>query len=73
VDGLARVNRTFRDKEDGLLVGYAPLTENPYEALAEYSARDQNTRPLGHDLDDAIAKVVEGGQFAEKPNVPNLS
>ena len=25
---LARVNRTFRGKEDGLLVGYAPLAEN---------------------------------------------
>jgi type I restriction enzyme, R subunit len=32
MQALARVNRTFRDKQDGLLVGYAPLTENLYAA-----------------------------------------
>ena len=47
MQALARVNRTFRNKQDGLLVGYAPLTENLYEALAEYTARDQNTKPHG--------------------------
>jgi len=57
MQALARVNRTFRDKQDGLLVGYAPLTDSLYEALAEYSARDQNIRPMGRDLDQAIAKV----------------
>jgi hypothetical protein len=31
MQALARVNRTFRNKQDGLLVGYAPLTENLYE------------------------------------------
>ena len=59
MQALARVNRTFRNKQDGLLVGYAPLTENLYAALAEYTARDQNTRPLGRDIDDAIAKVQD--------------
>jgi type I restriction enzyme R subunit len=59
MQALARVNRTFRGKQDGLLVGYAPLTENLYEALAEYSARDQNTRPMGRDIDDAVAKVQD--------------
>ncbi len=57
MQALARVNRTFRDKQDGLLVAYAPLTDNLYEALAEYSDRDQNTKPMGRDLDDAVAKV----------------
>jgi type I restriction enzyme R subunit len=57
MQALARVNRTFRDKQDGLLVGYAPLTENLYAALAEYTANDQRTKPLGRDLDEAIAKV----------------
>jgi type I restriction enzyme, R subunit len=59
MQALARVNRTFRNKQDGLLVGYAPLTENLYEALAEYTARDQNTKPLGRDIDDAVAKVQD--------------
>jgi len=59
MQALARVNRTFRNKQDGLLVGYAPLTENLYAALAEYTARDQNTKPLGRDVDDAVAKVQD--------------
>ena len=59
MQALARVNRTFRNKQDGLLVGYAPLTENLYAALAEYTARDQTTKPLGRDVDDAVAKVQD--------------
>jgi type I restriction enzyme, R subunit len=50
MQALARVNRTYRDKQDGLLVGYAPLTENLYTALAEYTAEDQQTKPLGGTL-----------------------
>ena len=57
MQAMARVNRTFRGKEDGLLVGYAPLTENLYAALAEYTADDQATKPLGRDIDEALAKV----------------
>jgi type I restriction enzyme R subunit len=59
MQALARVNRTFRNKQDGLLVGYAPLTENLYEALAECTARDQTTKPVGRDIDDAVAKVQD--------------
>jgi type I restriction enzyme R subunit len=59
MQALARVNRTFRDKKDGLLVGYAPLTENLYAALAEYTATDQTTRPVGRDTDEAFARVRE--------------
>ncbi|MEV0590862.1 type I restriction endonuclease subunit R [Nonomuraea cavernae] len=54
---LARVNRTFQAKQDGLLVGYAPITDNLYAALQEYTTRDIETKPLGRDLEDAIAKV----------------
>ena len=57
MQALARVNRTFRDKQDGLLVGYAPLTENLYAALAEYTVNDQTTRPVGRDTDEALAHV----------------
>ncbi len=59
MQALARVNRTFRNKQDGLLVGYAPLTENLFAALAEYTARDQNTKPIGKDIEDAVAKVKD--------------
>jgi type I restriction enzyme R subunit len=59
MQALARVNRTFRGKQDGLLVGYAPLTENLYAALAEYTADDQASRPLGRNIDEALAKVKD--------------
>lgn len=51
---LARVNRTFRDKKDGLLVAYAPLAENLHAALAEYTDDDQQNQPLGKDFTEAV-------------------
>ncbi len=59
MQALARVNRTFRNKQDGLLVGYAPLEGDLFEALAEYTARDQNAKPMGKDIDNAVAKVKD--------------
>jgi type I restriction enzyme R subunit len=52
---LARVNRTFRGKTDGLLVAYAPLAENLNRALAEYTQTDQAERPVGRNIDKAVA------------------
>ncbi len=51
---LARVNRTFRGKTDGLLVAYAPLLENLNKALAEYTEADQADRPVGRSIDEAV-------------------
>lgn len=51
---LARVNRTFRGKDSGLMVAYAPLGENLAAALAEYSRTDQERRPLGREVGEAI-------------------
>ncbi|WP_346006815.1 type I restriction endonuclease subunit R [Janibacter terrae] len=51
---LARVNRTYRGKQDGLLVAYAPLAENLNAALAEYSASDQAAKPMGRHIDEAV-------------------
>ncbi|MGP9837193.1 type I restriction endonuclease subunit R [Arthrobacter sp. 179] len=56
---LARVNRTFRGKEDGLLVAYAPLAENLAKALAEYSSTDQEAKPVGKNVDEAAGLAVE--------------
>lgn len=56
---LARVNRTFRGKEDGLLVAYAPLAENLQKALAEYSPDDQTNKPLGRHIGDAVVLTKE--------------
>jgi len=66
MQALARVNRRFRGKQDGLLVGYAPLAESLRKAIAEYSAADQRDRTLGQDLDRALDElrneydIVEG-------------
>lgn len=57
MQALARVNRRFRGKEDGLLVGYAPLTENLRRAIAEYTDADQQDRTLGQDLDRALDEL----------------
>jgi len=56
---LARVNRTFRGKRDGLLVAYAPLADNLAKALAEYTQTDQATRPVGKPVEAAITLVEE--------------
>jgi type I restriction enzyme R subunit len=47
---LARVNRTFEGKEDGLLVAYAPLAENLAKALSEYTVADQANRAIATEL-----------------------
>ncbi|MCH9731452.1 MAG: type I restriction endonuclease subunit R [Actinomycetia bacterium] len=52
---LARVNRTFRGKPSGLLVAYAPLAENLSKALAEYTQDDRETKPVGKNVDEAVA------------------
>lgn len=57
MQALARVNRRFRNKKDGLLVGYAPLTENLRKALTEYSSADQDDQTLGREIDRAISEV----------------
>ncbi len=56
---LARVNRTFRGKEDGLLVAYAPLAENLAAALEEYTSEDRRTKPMGRDISAAVALTRE--------------
>lgn len=55
---LARVNRTFRGKTDGLLVAYAPLADNLAKALAEYSHTDQQKKPVGKNVDEAVGLVT---------------
>lgn len=52
---LARVNRTFRGKPNGLLVAYAPLAENLNQALAQYTETDQAEKPVGRNIDEAAA------------------
>ncbi|MER8068555.1 type I restriction endonuclease subunit R [Streptomyces sp. NPDC094034] len=57
MQALARVNRRFRGKQDGLLVGYAPLTDNLTKALREYSDQDRKEQTLGADIERAVTEV----------------
>jgi len=57
MQALARVNRTFRGKQDGLLVGYAPITQSLHDALAEYTQSDQDSRPVGRDIDELVGQL----------------
>src|SRR5699024_10399065 len=73
---LARVNRTFRGKNAGLLVAYAPIAENLASALAEYTAEDQHSKPVGRSTADAagvarelveqVRQVLEGSRWRER-------
>lgn len=56
---LARVNRTFEGKEDGLLVAYAPLADNLAKALSEYTVADQASKPVGRNVDEAVAIATD--------------
>lgn len=51
---LARVNRTFRGKADGLLVAYAPLADNLKKALEEYTDTDRERQPQGRDIGELV-------------------
>jgi type I restriction enzyme R subunit len=51
---LARVNRTFLGKEDGLLLAYAPLADNLAKALGEYTQSDRANKPVGRNVDEAV-------------------
>ncbi|MGO1971416.1 MAG: type I restriction endonuclease subunit R [Propionibacteriaceae bacterium] len=56
---LARVNRTYRGKQDGLLVAYAPLADNLTKALAEFTRDTAQTgdKVVGQTADEA-AQIV---------------
>ena len=55
MQALARVNRRFRGKDNGLLVGYSPLADNLEKALGEYSPTDRERRPQGRDTTESVA------------------
>jgi type I restriction enzyme R subunit len=42
MQAIARVNRTFRDKEGGLIVDYIGIATNLREAVARYTKQDQD-------------------------------
>jgi type I restriction enzyme R subunit len=59
MQAITRVNRPFRDKPAGLIVDYIGITEKLTEALAEYTRSDQQERPIGADVSEAVGVVRE--------------
>jgi len=57
MQAIARVNRVFRDKPAGLIVDYIGIAQSLKSALAQYSARDQET--TGVDETQAVAVLLE--------------
>jgi len=57
MQAIARVNRVFRDKPAGLIVDYIGIARSLKSALAQYSARDQET--TGVDEAQAVAVLLE--------------
>ncbi len=75
---LARVNRTYRGKQEGLLVGYAPVTDNLAQALTEYTGESATAQSTGVPIEEAIAgvkKVLTGLRALVEPSgvLNNLS
>lgn len=81
---LARVNRTYKDKHEALLVGYAPIIENLRDALGTYARGDNADKPSDADMQIAaenalnliteieyLLKPVTG--WNEKAFLPNAS
>lgn len=56
---LARVNRTYRGKQDGLLVGYAPVADNLAKALSQYTADAASAQATGVPISQAVTGVQE--------------
>ncbi|MEN1799418.1 type I restriction enzyme endonuclease domain-containing protein, partial [Pseudomonas aeruginosa] len=57
MQAIARVNRVFRDKPAGLIVDFIGIAQSLKSALAQYSARDQET--TGVDEAQAVAVLLE--------------
>ncbi len=57
MQAIARVNRTFRDKEGGLIVDYIGIATNLREAVAKYTKEDQDK--AGIDTSQFAAVAIE--------------
>ncbi len=57
MQAIARVNRVFRDKPAGLIVGYIGIAQNLKSALQQYSKKDQDN--TGIDEAQAVAVMME--------------
>ncbi|MCW8280911.1 hypothetical protein K7A42_08445 [Agrobacterium sp. InxBP2] len=57
IQAIARVNRVFKEKPDGLVVDYIGIATNLKKALAQYSQSDRDK--TGIDEEEAVAVLLE--------------
>jgi type I restriction enzyme, R subunit len=58
MQGIARVNRVFKDKSGGLVVDYLGIAQDLKKALAEYSASGGEGKPA-FDQEEAVRTMME--------------
>lgn len=58
MQSIARVNRTFKDKESGLVVDYLGIAEDLKSALTNYTSRDQDNHEVGQDVREQLVPKV---------------
>ncbi|QBO35778.1 type I restriction endonuclease subunit R [Periweissella cryptocerci] len=61
MQAIARVNRVFRDKENGLVVDYLGIADDLKQALKQYSPSDQ--KQTGISIEKALAVMLEKYQI----------
>lgn len=58
MQSIARVNRTFKDKESGLVVDYLGIAEDLKSALSNYTSRDQENHEVGQNIREELVPRV---------------
>ncbi|ADH68491.1 type I restriction endonuclease subunit R [Nocardiopsis dassonvillei] len=59
MQAIARVNRRFGEKPSGLVVDFLGIADKLTQALMEYTLTDQDERPVGREVSEAVAIVQE--------------
>lgn len=75
MQAIARVNRTFRDKEGGLVVDYIGIATNLREAVAKYTKEDQDKAGIDTsafakvalEKHDIVKGILSGVQWSSDP------
>lgn len=75
MQAIARVNRTFRDKEGGLIVDYIGIATNLREAVARYTKEDQDKAgvdtgefaKIALEKHDIVKGILSGVEWSSDP------
>ena len=75
MQAIARVNRTFRDKQGGLIVDYIGIAPNLRDAVAQYTEEDQDKAGIDTaefaqvaiEKHDIVKGVITGAKWSSDP------